>query len=124
MLGLIAQTNNGLGRYAEGIAANDRQINILRTQGGSALDIGQALSLRGELLREEGKWSDAKPVVREAVALLRPLREAADYCGALYLLGVVQAHFNQEQGAEQTFRETIAIESHGDPELQKQRAYP
>jgi tetratricopeptide (TPR) repeat protein len=124
MLGFIAQTNSGLGRYAEGIAANDRQINILRTQGGSALDIGQALSLRGELLREEGKWSDAEPVLREAVALLRQQRESADYCGALYLLGVVHAHFNQEQDAEQTFRETIAIESHGDPELQKQRTYP
>jgi len=123
MLGLIAATNVGLGRYAEGLTANDRQLAILRMQG-SALEIGQALTTRGELLREQGEWQRAEPVLQEAVALLRPLQRPADLCPALYLLGVVRAHLNREQDAESIYREVIGIESRGDDELKGQRAYP
>jgi eukaryotic-like serine/threonine-protein kinase len=124
MLGLIAQTNNGLGRYAEGLTASDRQIALLRGHAAGSIELGQALSMRGELLREQGKWLEAEPVLREAVALLRRARIAADFCQAMYVLGVVQMHVNQEEDALRTFREVIGIESGGARGLQKLRIFP
>jgi serine/threonine-protein kinase len=124
MLGLIAQTYNGLGRYSQGLMANDRELAILHAHGGSSLELGQALSMRGELLREEGKWNEAVPVMRDAVALLRPTHATADLCGALYLLGLVQAHTNHVDEAEATHREVLAMESRGNQELRRQRMFP
>jgi eukaryotic-like serine/threonine-protein kinase len=86
--------------------------------------LGQALSMRGELLREQGKWLDAEPVLREAVALLRPASVAADFCQAMYVLGVVQMHVDQEEDALRTFHEVIDIESRGDRRLQQLRIFP
>jgi eukaryotic-like serine/threonine-protein kinase len=124
MLGVIAQTYNGLGRYAEGLVANDRQLALLRSHSAGNAELGQALTLRGELLREQGKWFDAEPVVREAVALLRATHTPADLSEALYLLGVVQAHVSQEAEAQRTYQEVIDIESHGDQRLQQRRMFP
>lgn len=124
MLSLIAQTNTGLGRYAEGLAANDRELKILREHGGTVLEIGQALSIRGELLREEGKWAEAEPVVRDAVRVLSGFKAPRDLCGALYLLAVVLAHTGHEEEALATYRQLIGIEEHGDAELKRRLAYP
>lgn len=123
MLGVIAQTYNGLGRYADGLVANDRQLALLRSHSAGNTELGQALSLRGELLREQGKWLDAEPVLREAIALLRPTHVPADLSEALYVLGVVQAHVNQEAEAQRTYQEAIAIESHGDEHPQQRRMF-
>lgn len=124
MLGLIAQTDGGLGRYDEALSASARQLRILKASGGSALDIGRALSLRGDLLRDQGKWAEAEPFLRGAVADLRPLDATVDYCEALTRLGVVLMHHNQEKEAEGYFREALALESQGGPELQRRRLDP
>jgi eukaryotic-like serine/threonine-protein kinase len=124
MLSLIAETNVGLGRYQEGLAANERGLAILRAHGGSALDVGQALATRAELLREEGKWLEAEPVVREAVSVLSPLNAQRDLGGALYLLAVVLAHTDHEKDAEATFHKVIDLENRGDAELKQERVFP
>jgi eukaryotic-like serine/threonine-protein kinase len=124
MLSLIAQTNVGLGRYQEGLAANDRELKLLREHDGSALEIGQALSTRAELLREQGKWKEAAPVVREAVAVLSPLNAPRDLCEALYLLAVVLAHTDHERDAEAAYHKVIEIEERGDADLRRQRVHP
>jgi len=124
MLSLIAQTNVGLGRYQEGLMANERELKILREHHGSALEIGQALSTRAELLREEGRWGEAEPVVREAVSVLSPLHAPRDLCGALYLLAVVLAHTEHEKDAETTYHAVLDLEEHGDADLKRQRIYP
>jgi eukaryotic-like serine/threonine-protein kinase len=124
MLGMIARTNNSLGRFPEGLAASDRELAILRAQGAGALELGRALSTRGELLRELGKWSDALPPLQQAVALLRPLHAPADLCNAMDALGVVLARSNQEKAAEAMYHEEIAIEMGGDAALRAQRMHP
>ncbi len=124
MLGVIAQTYNGLGRYKDGLGASDRQLDLLRSRSPGSIELGQALSLRGSLLREQGRWLEAEPVLREAVALLRSVRNSADFCQALNVLGVVQMHVNLEEDALRTFREVIDIESRGDRRLQQLRIYP
>jgi tetratricopeptide (TPR) repeat protein len=124
MLSLIAQTNVGLGRYQEGLAANERELKLLREHDGSALEIGQALSTRAELLREQGKWKEAEPMVREAVAVLSPLNAPRDLCEALFVFAVVLAHTNHERDAEATFHKVLELEERGDPDLQRQRVYP
>jgi serine/threonine-protein kinase len=124
MLGVIASTNAALGRYPQSQAANDRQIEILRTQGGSALELGSALWVRGSLLRELGKWPEALPPLQEAVTLLRTARSPADLCSALDALGVVLTHTDQEQAGEALLHEEIAIERAGDAALRAQRMDP
>jgi eukaryotic-like serine/threonine-protein kinase len=124
ILGMIARTNSSLGRYPEGLAASDRELTILRAQGGSALELGRALSTRGELLRELGKWPDALPPLQQAVALLRPLHVPSDLCNAMDTLGLVLARTNQEKAAEAMYHEEIAIEASGDAALRAQRVHP
>ena len=105
MLGLLAQTNLGLGRYSEGLAANDRQLAILRQHGGADLEFGRALSTRGELLRAQGKWSESEAVAREAVMRLGRLNAPAELCSALDTLGVALAHMHREAEAETIYHE-------------------
>jgi eukaryotic-like serine/threonine-protein kinase len=124
MLGVIAQTNSSLGRYAEGLAASDHELNLLRTHGGGPLEVGRALWIRGELLRDLGKWPEALPPLQEAVALLRPLHVPQKLCNALDSLGVVLAQTQQESAADAVFHEEIAIESSDDATLRPLRAYP
>ena len=124
ILGMIARTNSSLGRYPEALAASDRELTILRAQGGSALELGRGLSTRGELLRELGKWSDALPPLQQAVALLRPLHVPSDLCNAMDSLGAVLARTDQEKAAEAMYHEEIAIEMAGDVQLRAQRTHP
>lgn len=124
MLGLIADTYDGLGRYPEGLAASDRQLALLRASGGSPIELGHALTSRGELLREQGKWNEALPVMRSAVSLLRGANSPAELAAALDLLGIVLMRTNQQPEAEARFMEEIAIESRGDRALRDRRAYP
>jgi serine/threonine-protein kinase len=124
MLSLIAQTNIGLGRYQEGLSANERELKILREHDGGALEIGQALSSRAELLRELGRWKEAEPVVREAVVQLSPLKAPRDLCGALFLLAVTLAHTGHERDAEATYHQVIELEERGDSDLRRQRMFP
>jgi tetratricopeptide (TPR) repeat protein len=124
MLGLIARTNSSLGRFPEGLAASDRELVILRAVGGSDLEMGRALSTRGQLLREQGKWPEALPPLQKAVSLLRKQRSPMDLCRALDTLGVVLAHSNQEKAAEGIYQEEIALEAVADAELRAQRVHP
>jgi tetratricopeptide (TPR) repeat protein len=123
MLGMIANTNASLGRYPEALAASERQLIILRAQG-SALELGRALGTRGSLLRELGKWSEALPLLQEAVGLLKPRHAPADLCSVMDTLAAVLAHTDQEKAAEAMYREEIAIEMAGDAQLRALRMEP
>jgi serine/threonine-protein kinase len=124
MLGLIANTNDGLARYPQGLAASERQLALLEAHGGSPIELGRALNIRGELLREQGKWTQAESVVRRAVALLEPLDAPEDLAQALYLLATVLSRTHREQEAEAIYLKEIDVESRGDLQLQNRRMYP
>ncbi|HTP38524.1 MAG TPA: protein kinase [Steroidobacteraceae bacterium] len=124
MFGLIAQTDTGLGRYQQGHAANERQIALLQRYGGRPLDIAQALLLRGQLYRGDGKWQPSELALRDAVARLRRLDSPTDLCLALDNLAVALLQTQRESEAEALFREEIAIESRGNEALRNQRMNP
>ena len=124
MLGLIADTNDGLGRYPQALAASDRQMALLKAEGGGALDLGRALTSRAEVLRELGEWAPAESAGREAVALLRPLHAPVDFVAALNIFGIALEHNHHEAEAEATFLEEIAEESKGGPQLKRQLSQP
>jgi eukaryotic-like serine/threonine-protein kinase len=124
MLGMIANTNDGLGRYAQGLAASRRQLALLEAHGGSALDTGRALLSQAELLREQGLWGEAEPVVRRAMATLSPLRADAERAQALDLLGIVLSHRHREREAETAYQQEVELESGGDEALRNREIYP
>jgi tetratricopeptide (TPR) repeat protein len=76
MLELVAETNNGLGRYPEGLAANTRALVLLRANDGGALDLSEALGTRGRILLQTEKPHEAEPVLRQALALVENRRGA------------------------------------------------
>ncbi len=120
MLDTIARTNVGLGRFDAGLAANDRELALLRNHGGSPQALGEALSLRGYLFQDLGKWPESEAASRDAVVLLRPLTAGPSLCDALDNLAVALIFLFREPEAEGILREEIGIESRGGPALQHQ----
>jgi eukaryotic-like serine/threonine-protein kinase len=121
MLELVARTNMDLGRYPEGHRANDRELDILRRQSVRGLQLGRALTLRGQLYRFESQWAQSAAALREAVAQLQGLSVGADLCVALDNLGVAQMQLQQLGTAESTFRRELAIEKRAGAALRAER---
>jgi tetratricopeptide (TPR) repeat protein len=117
MLSLVAETDEGLGRYAEGLAANDRALALLRSQGGGAAELSAALSTRGELLMMSGRDHDAETALQEAIAVVehqagaeKPLAVALDDLGAAY-------QDSREKEAEALYKRSIAVYQRGGARL-------
>jgi tetratricopeptide (TPR) repeat protein len=107
MLELIANTDFNLGRFARGLEVSDRQINLLRSNAGSPLDLADALTTRGELLISSGKDAEAQIPLRQAVVLVdkrrgaerqlsRALDGLAKACQNVGDLGEAEALFQRE----------------------------
>ena len=110
MLGLIVDTNTALGRYAQGLSASDRQLALLRTGGGSSLDLARALTSRGELLRTHGRNADAVVALRQALGLLGPMSHVdPEREAALHDLGGALSNLNAEREAEPLLRQAIDL---------------
>ena len=125
MLGLIVDTNSGLGRYPEGLAASDRQLALLNAHGGTNLDIARALTARGELLRAYGHYAEGLPVLRNAVALLQPLSGVdEDKAVALDELAETLTNRGGEKEAEALFRQAIVLFRRGPEEKRGNMATP
>jgi tetratricopeptide (TPR) repeat protein len=125
MLGVIATTNTSLGRYDQGFAASDRQLALLRANGGSDLELARALVTRGELLRAHGLYADAIAPLRQAVAILTALSGVeADQGDALNELGMALLNTRSEAEGEAALRRAIAIDQRGSPGLQAAAAVP
>jgi eukaryotic-like serine/threonine-protein kinase len=121
MLELVARTNMDLGRFPEGHRANDRELDILRSQGVRGPQLGKALLLRGQLFRFESQWERSAAALREAVTQLQDSGDEADLCAALDNLGVAQAQSQQLALGESTFLREIAIEKRAGAALDAQR---
>jgi len=110
MLGLVAETNLGLGRYQDGLSANTRELELLRSHGGSVADMSAALITRGHLLRENGEMGAAEAPLREALRLLDgehgALRQSAEAKDAL---GTVLTNSGREKEAEQFYHGAIDL---------------
>jgi serine/threonine-protein kinase len=123
MLELVAETDSGLGRHAEGLSANTRAVALLRANDGSVNDLADALTTRGELLHQSGHTREAEAPLREAVSLLQGRRgEQKRLAAALDQLGVVLTNSAQEKEAEATYRSAINL--YRSAGLAAQAAYP
>lgn len=119
MLGLIVDTNASLGRYAPGISASDRQLALLRASGGGNLEMAKALFARGQLLCVHGNYTDALPLLRQAVKLFESQgHDDLDMANALNELGVALANTNHYGEAEQLYRRAAALDLRLDREHQ------
>jgi tetratricopeptide (TPR) repeat protein len=120
MLGLIADTDTGLGRYPEALAADERQIALLKSHDAAPLDIARALIARGSVLNTSGHYADAKPVLVEALNLLQALPGAdGDHATTLFELGRAAHLSGDEAEAEKLYREVIARDRRGDDAMRR-----
>ncbi len=120
MLGLIVDADTGLGRYPQALAANERQISLLKSHDAAPLDIARALIARGGILNTGGRYADAKPVLAEALNLLQRLPDAAgDHASALFELARVAHLTGDESQAEKLYREVIARDRQGDDAMRR-----
>lgn len=111
MLGVIAGTNSALGRYEQGFAASDRQLELLRASGGSDLELARALVVRGELFRAHGLYAQALVPLREAISRLNGLSGVdSDKGEALDELGMVLINTRQEKEAETVLRQALELD--------------
>ncbi len=125
MLGLISDTNAGLGRYAEALAGNERELALLKTNNGGALEIARALIQRSDFLIASERDAEAKPLLADAMQLLRGLPGAdIDYARALNESGMAAMDLEDAQGAEKMFREAIAIDRRGTEEMHREMGDP
>jgi tetratricopeptide (TPR) repeat protein len=120
MLGLIADTDSGLGRYPEALAANERQLALLKSRDAAPLDIARALIARGSVLNTSGRYADAKPVLSEALNLLQQLPGAdGEHAETVFELARVAHLTGDESQAEKLYREVIARDKQGDDAMHR-----
>jgi tetratricopeptide (TPR) repeat protein/predicted Ser/Thr protein kinase len=125
MLGLISDTNSGLGRYTEALAGNERELALLKTHNGGALEIARALLQRSDLLIASERDAEAKPLLAEAMESLRGIRGAQlDYARALNESGMAAMDLADYQEADKRFRESIAIDRGGTEEMHRNMGEP
>jgi len=113
MLELIAETDNGLGHYPEGLAANARALELLRANGGTAITLSAAQATRGELLLKQGRYHDAETPLREAVSLVEHERGAEKQLAlALDDLGAAYQE-SREKESEALFKRSVEVYRRG-----------
>jgi tetratricopeptide (TPR) repeat protein len=110
MLGLIAETDNGLGRSDQGLIANTRELELLRANDAPKADLVEALSSRGQLLEESGRYAEAEAPLREGIALIEHDRRADEHLPTLLSgLGRALANSKREAEAEAVLKRAIEI---------------
>jgi tetratricopeptide (TPR) repeat protein len=110
MLQLVAETDNELGRYPEALSADARALELLRANGGSAVNISEALTTRGKLLLQTDNFREAEPFLREAVALVDQKKGAEkQLTEALDPLGQAVQYSGHTEEAEALFLREIEV---------------
>ena len=110
MLGIVAKTNSGLGRYPQALIASTRELELLHANGADDLELSEALALRGDLLKLSERTNEAEPVLREALGLVQHRRGAEKLLGTtLVSLGAVYHDEGREQEAESMYKQAIDV---------------
>ena len=123
MLGLIAETDGSLGRYAEGLQSNERELNLLKARHAGGNEIGHALLVRAVLLRSFGKFANARAAALQAIAVLPSTADSRpDLANSYDELGVADTNTAREAEAEAFYRKAIATRRLGPQALSAQNA--
>lgn len=125
LLGVLATTNAGLGRFKEALAVNQSQLALLRAHGGGRADLVDTLTQEGDLLNTTGKTQEAEPPLREALTLLRNRCDAsAQFAAVTNVLGVVLTNSAREKEAESAYHQSIDCYRRAPPPLASKAADP
>ena len=110
MLGLVAETDFGLGRLPEGLTASTREIQLLRAHDGGSAELSAALAVRGKLLIKSGRYREAEDPLREAISLVEHRRGAEKQLGEAFDdLGAVYQDSEREADAEIMYKRALDI---------------
>ena len=109
----VIQTNTSLGRYPEGLAAEDILVGILRARPSEDRRLAAALASRAETLWSMSRYGEAETAAREAIAILTAEKgqgpsPAAELGFARHKLGMILANANKEAEAEEVYRAALS----------------
>ncbi len=109
VLGIVARSEKGLGRYDEAKLANDRQLALVRQQGDRGDDLVDALNLQSLLFYYTGHFREAEAPTRETLAVLHNECKAdLAFADTLDILGEIQVNLQQDAAAETTYQQELA----------------
>jgi len=103
----------GAGRYAEGAAAVQRQLDILRRVLGSTHpDVAESLNNLAVLLNAQGDYAGAEPLYREALAMRRQVlgNEHPEVANSLNNLAYLLYGQGDYVNAEPLYREALVVQ--------------
>ena len=125
MFNLLAQTDLGLGRYTEGLAASARALQVLRSHAGPPTALADVLIVQGELLVHASRNRDAEQAFQEALRLVEPLRNAdRPLADALEGLGKSSDNLGKEAQAEAFYNREIAVQRRSHVDFGGKAAFP
>lgn len=125
LLGVLATTNQGLGRFAAALDASTRQLALLRRYGGSRSDLADALDNQGDALISLGRPKDAVRALRESVGALGDRCDTQGELAQSYdLLGIALANSHEELEAERDYRHAVDCYQHLAAPVALKAAYP
>jgi len=108
LLGVVSRTEKGLGRYQEALAANERQLALVRTHAGDSAQLLDALNLRSLLLYMTGRAAEAETPTRESLAILHnQCGSDGIYADTLDILGEILGVEQRDQDAEAAYRQEL-----------------
>ena len=125
LFGVLAETNEKLGRYPQAIDASDHALALLRAHGGNPGSIADALMSLGDSQRHVGALGAAEASLREAISVLGSAsRTSAARAQAHDLLGIALKQGGREKEAEAAYRTAIALYAAVGGDAGAKAAYP
>jgi tetratricopeptide (TPR) repeat protein len=108
ILGVVSRTDKGLGRYQEALAANERQLALVRKNSGDAEQLVDALNLRSLLLYMTGRAAEAEAPTRETLAVLHnQCGSDGAYADTLDILGEILSIEQRDQEAAAAYDQEL-----------------
>lgn len=106
-----AYASLGVAEKARGLAEASLELRRAFADGDST-EVAESLETLAEVLRREGRPSDAAPLLRESIAMRRRIEPSprAVLAGALNALGLTLKDAGDAPGAESAFREAIRVQ--------------
>ncbi len=110
MYALLAETNDGLGRYPSSLESSARALSLLTANHGKPTELAEVLITRANALRESDDLKESEAALRQALRLLGNDNATRELRAQAYdTLAIGLKHESREPEAEAAYRSSIAL---------------